>query len=71
MFVEIPEADIVTPAPVPEPKTDGSKSNTSPSTYPDPLDMKLTSVIVPPVPTTTFAVAPSQVVVPSLSSLTL
>jgi len=67
--VEIPEALRVIPPPVPPPMIEVSKSRSSPSVYPDPPARISTPVTAPPV-TTTLAVAPSQVEVPSLKSLT-
>jgi len=56
-------------APVPPPMVAVSKSRVSPPMYPEPPETISTVVTAPP-ETTTLAVAPSQVEVPSLKSLT-
>ena len=68
---ERPTVEIVIPAPTPAPITEVSKSNCSPFVYPEPPAMISIAVIDPPAETVTFAVAPSQVAVPSLNNLTL
>ena len=69
-LVEIPLLVIVTPAPVPPPICEGSKSSSSALVYPEPPSVTSAAVIALPA-TVTLAVAPSQVVVPLLNILTL
>jgi len=70
MLVEIPDDEIVTPAPVPPPISEVSKSSSSPFAYPEPPSIISADLILPP-EMVTFAVAPSQLLVPLLNSLTL
>ena len=69
MFVLIPVTAIVTDAFDP-PVNELSISSVSPCVYPDPPSI-ISTPVTPLLATVTFAVAPSQVVVPSLSNLTL
>ena len=71
--VEIPALLIVISAPlnpINAPADEVSKSNVSPLEYPEPPDVMSTSETAPLLLITTFAKAPSHVVVPSLKSLT-
>ena len=70
IFVEIPAVVTVRPAPAPAPISDVSKSSCSLFVYPEPPSMISADLILPPA-IVTFAVAPSQLLVPSLNNLTL
>ena len=68
MLVVIPAVVTAISAPLPAPIKVGSKSSVS-APYPEP-PVIISALVTAPPATVTLAVAPSQVVVPSLNSLT-